>query len=431
VIPQVTPADIDEEPSSWLGPQTRVTLVELSVTENGDELIVGNVAQGKFVSVPPVAVVIINSIRSGDSLGDTATLASRVAGADVDVIDFVTTLLDLGFVTQIDGVPVGAGRPPSIAHRPASERLARRAIWLFSRPAWILYAALFVACSGVLIAEPAYRPHATQLFFLHSPLVSVALLTIVSAIIAALHELAHWLAARVEHLPARVSISRRLYVLVLQTDLTAIWSLPRRRRIGPLLAGIAFHTVLLSLLLIARTAADADLWQPPVVIAKLIAALVVVTITGLAFQFFIFLRTDLYGVFVTLLGCVNLTRVNRLLIKRTLVGLTPNEQQELADAHRRDVRVARYYCWLYLAGLAFAGWYFVVFVLPWVRVVVAWVVAGVTSSGPGDLRRWTTPVLAIIVLIPLVLPVLMAARTQYHRLNARGRDVNIERKEVS
>jgi hypothetical protein len=90
------------------------------------------------------------------------------------------------------------------------------------------------------------RPHVTQLFFLPNPVLSVALLAAIGMPLAMTHELAHWLGARINGVLARITISRGYYMLVAQTDLSALWAVPRRRRFPPLLAGIAWDTVRLS-----------------------------------------------------------------------------------------------------------------------------------------------------------------------------------------
>ena len=67
----------------------------------------------------------------------------------------------------------------------------------------------------------------------------MALLTAAGMPLAMTHELAHWPGARVNGAGARITVSRRYYMMVLQTDLSGLWGVPRRQRFGPLLAGIA------------------------------------------------------------------------------------------------------------------------------------------------------------------------------------------------
>jgi putative peptide zinc metalloprotease protein len=136
------------------------------------------------------------------------------------------------------------------------------------------------------------RPHVTQLFFLPNPVLSVALLAAIGMPLAMTHELAHWLGARINGVPARITISRGYYMLVAQTDLSALWAVPRRRRFPPLLAGIAWDTVRLSGLIAARAAQLAGWWHPGPFAARLIAALIVTHVLSISWQFFDGLTRD-------------------------------------------------------------------------------------------------------------------------------------------
>ena len=51
-------------------------------------------------------------------------------------------------------------------------------------------------------------------------------------------------------LRSRLSVSRRLYFLTFQADLTRLWSVPRRARYGPLLAGMTWDAVVLTVALL-------------------------------------------------------------------------------------------------------------------------------------------------------------------------------------
>ena len=73
----------------------------------------------------------------------------------------------------------------------------------------------------------------------------------------------------------------------------------------------------------------------------------------LAWQFYFFLRTDLYFLAVTVLGCNDLQTVSRQLL---LIGSTGcvGRRQKLVDEDTwtpRDRAVARWYCWLMVGGV--------------------------------------------------------------------------------
>jgi putative peptide zinc metalloprotease protein len=80
-----------------------------------------------------------------------------------------------------------------------------------------------------------------------------------------------------------------------------------------------------------------------------------VELAALVAQGDVFARTDLYTVRVTATGCINLWRINQLRLLPLARRLTDRQRPELADAYDRDLVVARWYMWVYLAGLALAG----------------------------------------------------------------------------
>jgi hypothetical protein len=89
----------------------------------------------------------------------------------------------------------------------------------------------------------------------------------------------------------------------------------------------------------------------------------------------LFLRTDLYAVLVAATGCHNLWRAKILSLRRALKILTLAQVGELATLHSRDVAVAAWFGWLWLAGFPAAGVWFAWFMC-WYR----------PASSPGRVR---------------------------------------------
>jgi putative peptide zinc metalloprotease protein len=390
----------------------------LSVTAQGEEYLVGDATQAAFVVLPAIGLVVLRAIEAGSTLAQAAECAREHAGEDVDVVDFAQAMIELGLVESVDGVPLA---PAALRLQPTGasmRRLVRLARPLYSLPALILYGCLLAACATVLIAVPRYRPHPAQLFFLGDPVESVAIMVAIVSVTTMLHELAHWLGARVAGVPARITVGRRLYLLVFETNLTALLTLPRRRRYPALLAGMALDTLLLSSVLGLRIALAQGALSLPPVVGRLIAALVVAFVTGLVFQFFVFLRTDLYAVLTTALGCLNLTRVNHLLLKRSLRALNEAESRELRDADPRDLAVARWYRWLYVVGIALAAAYFAGFFVPWIVTIVRWTVGHLARSTPVGLAFWEALGFGLLALAPAVAATAVYARERRQRRRA-------------
>jgi hypothetical protein len=410
------PVSVGDRRGGPVGVEDRLVWRALSVTSHPEGFVVGDPGGGEFVMMPELGVVIIDALRESGSLARAAVVAREYAGEEVDVTEFVDTLIGLGFVAEVNGRPVADRRDRRLDGGRIGGWLARAARPLFSPAAWVLYGGLLVACTVALILDPSLRLRGRDLLFLdHDPLDSTAIMFLVGMLLGGVHEGAHWLAARVQGVPARIAVSRRWYFLVLQTDMTGIWALPRTRRLSPLLAGMACDTIRLAVLLAARIAADAGVWHPSSLISRLIMAVIATTLAGLVFQFFIFLRTDIYALLITWLGCLNLTRVTQLLLRQPLPGQRVRNRQELAHASRHDLQIARWYRWVYLTGILTAGWFFVAFFGPNILTIAHWTTTTLAHTSPTHLDFWHASVLGSLALAPIPLTILVLIQEHAHK----------------
>ncbi|TMR07911.1 hypothetical protein ETD86_50030 [Nonomuraea turkmeniaca] len=369
----------------------------LTLTEDGGQVVVGDPATGRFVAMPPVGGVVIRAFQSGATVTEAARAAERYAGESVDVPAFVATLGRLGFLDdparpvppprtgalQLSGWLSG---PPQALVRP-----------LFGRVAWILYGTAFVLAVVLLAAFPEVRPSAADAFVLGGAGPELLLFLVLTRVMTALHECWHWLAAVAAGVPARFGVDWRLYFVVFETDLSQLWRLPRRQRYGPLLAGLAFDSVLLAALLGIRLAALAGALSLPATAVALVEMLALAKSVTMLWQFMLFLRTDLYAVLATATGCRNLWRVKTLLLRRALGRLTPAQAAELATANPRDVQVGRWFRWVWLAGLGVGGFWLWWFYLPFMTRTVT---GGIEQAAGGPLTAafWFA-ILCLVILL--------------------------------
>ncbi|MEU8103975.1 hypothetical protein AB0C18_09635 [Nonomuraea muscovyensis] len=388
-----------------------VRLRPLSLVDEGDEVLLGDPATGTFIAIPPVGGVVIAALRDGADMEETARRAEEYAGEPVDVPAFVEALRELGFVDDGERAPV-----PTAPVQGRRWLFGVRREWaapLFGRAAWTVYGLAAAFDLGVLILVPGLRPDpGRDVFFADVGLSSVLLYPMFLAV-AALHECWHWLAARALGIPARFGVDRRMVFVVFETDLSQLWSVPRRRRYGPLLAGLALDSLLLGITFALRLTTD----------VPVLAALTYVLVFQIAWQCMIFLRTDLYGVLITWLGCKDLWRVQSLLRRRAFgrfgaaVGrfgtglreLSAAEAAELAAADPRDLRAGRWFRWLWLAGVLVVATWIGLFTLPVLAGLWQWAAAGL-AAGPGSWRFWYALGCLAIVLAPWATAAWLAVR---------------------
>jgi putative peptide zinc metalloprotease protein len=389
---------------SRLTPESALSVRPLTMVEHGADYLVGDAERGTYIIVPPVAVTVIELLRSGRPVAAVAAAAAASTGIDVDVADFAESLCELGLAEPSGGPASGAGADPGLPIARASGPVRRRwAPLVVGWPTWLVAGLALVGCVACFAMRPGLWPTAADLFPLGSPALSMVVLSVVICAARGMHELFHWLAARAEGVTARVSIGRRLYLLVFETDLTGLWGLPRHRRYWPLLIGLAFDTVTLAVVLALRLAGQAGFWHPAPGLARMLAVLTFVQFMGIYMQFFVFMRTDIYALLLTATGCSNLWSVTHLTLRRNLGLARPAHRAELEEAHPRDRAVARWYVWLYVAGMLLAAWFFVAYFLPATLRTVRWIAATLASADPYHAAFWQAAAFSLLLLSPQLL----------------------------
>jgi hypothetical protein len=402
-----------------------VRLRPLSLVDEGDQVLVGDPQVGTFVAVPAIGGVVLRALQRGATIGEAARAAEELAGEPVDVPAFVATLRELGFV---DDRPDGAGQAERLPYRVSAiqgrhwlyglrPELARP---LFGRVAWVCYAAAAVFNVGALaVAHDRLWPRPAEDAFVFADIGLSGLFFVpFVTLLAALHEAWHWLAARALGIPARFGVDRRMVFLVFETDLSRLWTLPRRQRYSPILAGLALDSVVLCAVLTARLAITGGHWSAPELVASALALCAFVLVFRIGWQCMIFLRTDLYAVLLVATGCRNLWRVKSLLLRRAFGRLTPAHADELAAADPTDVRVGRWFRWVWLAGfLGVTGWS-LLFLAPVIATALAWAADGLVL-GPVHWQFWYRAAATAVMLGPWLMVAFLAARSLLQRLAAR------------
>lgn len=400
-----------------------VALKALSVVPEGeDEVLVGDPATGTFVTIPAVGGVVIAALQRGASVEEAAAEAEEFAGEPVNVPSFVETLGELGFLADPadeSAAPDPVRTAPIQARRWMTSVRPEIVRPFFGRVAWTCYAACLLFSLGVFVFRPNLIPApATDAFpFADIGLSALAWLPFVW-FAAASHEVGHWLGARALGIQTRFGVDRRMIMLVFETDLTQLWTLPRRVRYGPLLAGLAVDSVLLAALLTGRLLIDLGAWRAPELVGSLLAAWAFIKVMQMLWQCLVFLRTDLYAVLVNALGCRNLWRVKSLMLKRAFGRLSAEETAELADASEADLRTGRWFRWVWLAGGAGVAAWFCLLLLPVFAEVLRWAAEGL-AEGPLTVGFWYRLLCAGLLLGPETLALVLAVKEHAGRFAAR------------
>ena len=416
--PSVRSAESFQSPPT-LSPESRLGFPPLSIVPDGDGYLVGDVQTATFLALPEVGVVVLRALQDGATIAQAAAGAAAHAGEDVDVLDFAAVLVESGLVATIDGIPLAseAADAPAEADRSwvagVPVAVARP---FFSTPAWTLYGLTFVLCLAVFVLQPQQWPSFEDFFFYPNPAACVAAMLAVGVPLGAGHEAYHWLAARAVGVAARFSVSRRLFFPVFETDLSQLWSVPRRDRYSPFLAGMAFDTVVLAACLGPRVLWAAGRLDLPPLLHRFLGALVLTQLLCLGWQTLVFLRTDLYAALVTALGCRNPYRVTALTLRSKVLRLSAADAAELVNAHPRDVAVARWFGGLWLLGFAWAAYFFVRFFVPGTAVMGGWVFGSLVGAPVTSATFWQAAAVGALAVLQGLLPVAILAWQRLSRV---------------
>jgi hypothetical protein len=317
----------------------------LTFLHEGDEVTVGRADIDSYGLFPPDGAALLQQLESGTPPAEAAEWYQSQYGESVDIEEFLAVLDELDLVVR-DGEEVAQNRPVKW------QRLGRA---LFSPVAWFAYSALIIAAIIEMVRRPSIAPGYEHLFFTRSSLTILTLGIVLGQVPwMLLHEAFHALAGRRLGLNSKLGIGRRFYYLVFTTALDGLVAVPRRKRYLPMLAGM-----LLDLLVVAALTLAADGLSSATgfgaLVYKLFLCMAFGVVLRLAWQFYFFLRTDLYFLAMTVLGCNDLQTVSRQLLANRVNRLLGRRQHMVDESTwtPRDHEVARWYSWLMVAGYAF------------------------------------------------------------------------------
>jgi putative peptide zinc metalloprotease protein len=342
---------------------------------------VGRPETGVFIELPLEGFELLSWLDGGSTLDEVRRRFASTHGIAPELAEFVADLVECGFVKTIDGAAApadAAAEPPGRGWRLFAALPQQRVAWLLGRPMRWLYLGVWLVVPVLLAVRPHLIPDAGSALVSSRAGINALLLAVFSWALWFLHEFAHLLAVRARGCVGALSISRRLYFLVAQTDMSGIRAISRPERYAPYLAGMTFDMSVLLVGLLLQLAG----------FGRGIAALLTYIVgVQLVFQLAIFLRTDLYFVLTNWLRTGNLTQDVRDILRDRWRRLAGRPGLDLSGISDRERRIAQRYLPFYLLGMVAALANLVVFVLPVLVTLVARAVGGVAGHG-GEMSRW-------------------------------------------
>lgn len=340
-------------PSPVAEPSLPLRLHPLTYLEDNGEVVVGRADIDSYGLFPPDGAALVRQLAAGTPAGEAARWYAQTYDERVDIDDFLSVLEDLEFIVK-------AGEAAS---EPTALRWQRLGRWAFSPAAWVGYIVLIGAAIASMSVHPRLVPRTGELFFTHYLTVLTLVLFLGQFPFLLLHESFHVLAGRRLGLRSTLRLGLRLYYPVFETTMDGLVAVPRRRRYLPMLAGmLADLLVAAALTLIAAATMQPDGSLPAG--GRMCLALAFATLLRFSWQFYFYLRTDIYYAAVTALGCVDLQAAARIILRNRFRRLFRRPGASESALHPRDLAVGRWYSWLMAAGYTFSAAMLVLVVVP-------------------------------------------------------------------
>jgi putative peptide zinc metalloprotease protein len=352
--------------------QDFVEVLPFTRQPEGDEVVIGRPETGVFLALPAEAVDILDDLAAGQSVGAAQLSFERAHQETPDVADLLIFLESKGFVRKRDEEPArGYGStPPPKSSSPASvryhfanipEAAAKR---VFGPTSTRLYLLTIAAASMILAWDPTLIPDGRSLYFLEHRTAKFLILFLFSVLSIFVHEFCHLLAARAVGVKSRIGIGNRLWILVAETDLTGLWAVPRNQRYLPILAGPISDGVFASLIVFLLHAQAQGHLELSSGMVEIVRACLLLYLVRLLWQFFFFVRTDVYYLITLSFGCKNLMKDTQRFLQNRLLHLfrrPPKEDQSRIPPAEMRVIKAYSVLWLLGRGLAFVSLFLVTF----------------------------------------------------------------------
>ncbi|MGH2516903.1 MAG: hypothetical protein ACRDHP_14720, partial [Ktedonobacterales bacterium] len=302
-----------------------------------EDWIVGHEPSDTAVALPHPGIVAIQSLQTGATITQAHQTVFQRCGDDIDVADLVVSLTELGLVEALGE-----------QHMPAVEAIGQRWLarispasvaWLYSAPLLLLYAGIVIAGPVLLLLNAAIRPQAHDLFWSASYAVDTLTLVLLTPAIILKHELGHLLAGRGKGLSGELTFGYRLIYVVAVSRIAGVWKLRRRDRLLIYGAGMLNDLVFAGAGVIVLFAAQTGLIMLSTPLKGLIALLVLSEYLGVAWEFQVFLKTDVYHILADLTGRHDLPEQARALLtayyRRLLSRVRGASAANLIAAHQR------------------------------------------------------------------------------------------------
>jgi hypothetical protein len=391
-----------------------IVKVNLSVQKEGDEYTVGDPNINVFIRVPLEAVLVLNELNGEKNVNDIQKYLMEQKGLEIDVLDFISSLLELQLVYSIDGEIISNNLRTNID--PPNKIALKIGKILFNKLFLYLYGFISVTTVLFLVFNPRFIPSYKDIFVLNDVGLNMAIFFIVSWILNFTHESAHYLASIRYEIPVKFNLSLRLYWLVIEADMTGLWSISKNKRYVAYLAGMAWDFVILFLALMIQIFCTDFAY-----LSKFASMISLILIFRSIWQFLVFLRTDVYYVIINMINSTNIHGNSKLYLLKTFGKHYENEWNQLSSSEQF---YAKYFCFTYVIGATLALALLVFYSLPGTYLTVKLAVTQILNNSI-DTYKFFDGFLTILVILLNIILWCIGAVNKIKTIRSRNFDDNV------
>ncbi|MEH7075543.1 hypothetical protein [Neobacillus drentensis] len=382
-------------------------LVPINIRKDKKHFIVEDKTSGEFYEMPEICINAIEMINYGETLGEIERqLKVKYPKEEVDLIDFAGQLLELALVSEIDGINIEIMEKENekLGFLWITPKIGR---FFFNRAALFVYLTFLLINLYILLSQPSLFPHYKDLFIFDLMILNIPTWMGITIILVLIHEFGHILAMRAKNLPTKLEVGHRLFLVVLETDMSSVWKLPSKDRNVLFLAGLCFDTLILSFALISQLI----FLNGSEIFLGIMNVVVLDTFIRIIYQCCVYMKTDLYYLIESVSGCYNLMENAQQVIKRKFTFLnTPTSNEVVFEGEKKIVFL---YSLMYVVGVVVTVSLYIFFYVP--QLLFAWkkILPGFTE-GLSSLSFWDAILFTLQILIGALL-LLYSWRKKYIR----------------
>jgi len=174
-----------------------------------------------------------------------------------------------------------------------------------------------------------------------------------------------------------------------------LWSIERKKRYLPFLAGMAWDSVILLLALVFQY-----IYQQDLIIVGYMRLIVLIQVYKFLWHLLIFFRTDLYYVLITITNSSNLLGQAVLYLKKIY---SKSARIEWSKLKQNEQAISRVFSFIYLVGIFSAILLFSFFSIPGFLIAVSKAITNLANNSWQSLYFWDGTIVIVLAFFNLAL----------------------------